>query len=115
MASYTQRMVSIAQAIKSTTPNVARKAPLALDPPCSVVISHSQESFRLHERGLADPVSLAPPWRSRWWWPPPGRRDEDPLTVLPPMQADLNIGGLDLTAGSCPRASGSFHLFMINT
>ncbi len=31
MASYTHRTLSTPQAIKSTIPNVARKAPLALD------------------------------------------------------------------------------------
>src|SRR3954469_12880091 len=76
MASYTQRMVSIAQAIKSTTPNVARKAPLVPDPPCSVVISSSNCCFGLHERGLADAVSFAAPRRSHSC-PAPGSRGED--------------------------------------
>src|SRR3954447_26736984 len=52
MASYTHRMLSTPQAIKSTIPNVARKAPPALDPPCSIVISFPQQLFRLHEGGL---------------------------------------------------------------
>jgi hypothetical protein len=45
--------------MKSTIPNVARKAPLALDPPCSVVIASPYSCFRLHERGLVGPVWLA--------------------------------------------------------
>src|SRR3954469_25398870 len=74
MASYTHRMLSTPQAIKSTIPNVARAAPPAMDPPCSIVISFPQQLFQTARGRAVDPVSLAPPWRSRRCCPAPGRR-----------------------------------------